>query len=405
MTRAEQAFVAVALSTTFWFVVEAGAFASRFSLRIEERNMFYVGPLLLLALVVWLAKGSPRPAGATAVAVILPAALLLTIPLESLLGVSYDAFGLLPLLRLSERLNGGATEVRTLLGLGALAAGLLFALVPRRAANIVLPLAVGLFLALSSNTVIGKTNGQALAARNDPYVHDPSWVDDTVGRSARVGFLVSGDFNSDPHPVWQTEFWNRSVRAVYDFGGVDSGLPALGTTLDPATGRLAISGSKAPDFLVANSKLRFAGRLVAEEAPLALYRVSRPLRLAASVNGTYPDGWMGPTATYDLYDVPRHRRSWIDVTLSRAGVSGPPPARVTVAVGPLKVVNNAQTGRETTVRRIGTIRDGVERFRVPVPRRPFRVAVTIAPTFSPANFGSTDTRQLGARVNFQLVNR
>jgi hypothetical protein len=404
---AEQAFVAVAVATTLWVVIQAGAFASRFSLRIEERSMFYVAPVLLLAFVVWLAKGSPRPAGATAVAVVLPAALLLTIPIESLLGYSYDAFGFLPLLRLSERLNGGATEVRTLLGLGALAAGLLFALVPRRAAIIVLPLTVAVFLGLSSNTVIGKTNGQALAARNDPAVADPSWVDDTIGRAAGVGFLLSADFSSDPHPVWQTEFWNRSIRGVYNFGATDSGLPSIGTTLDPATGRIAISGSEAsgrtPDYFVVDSKLHLAGRLITQQGPLALYRVAQPLRLIDFLSGVYPDGWMGSTATYDRYDVPRHGRSWIDVELSRRGVVGPRPARVTIAVGPLKVVNGLQTMGKVTARQVRTIHNGAETsFRLPVPRRPFRVDVSVAPTFAPSEFGSADTRQLGSRVTFRL---
>jgi hypothetical protein len=33
---------------------------------------------------------------------------------------------------------------------------------------------------------------------------------------------------------------------------------------------------------------------------------------------------------------------------------------------------------------------------VPVPTRPFRLRVTVEPTFSPAQFGYPDTRHLGA---------
>ena len=69
-------------------VLLVGAFASRFSLRIEERNMFYAEPLLLLALVIWLDKGLPRPPRLTAAAVVVPAALLLSLPFESLFNVS-----------------------------------------------------------------------------------------------------------------------------------------------------------------------------------------------------------------------------------------------------------------------------------------------------------------------------
>ncbi len=39
LTSAQRAFVAVALAGTVWFVVVAGTYASRFSFRVEERNM------------------------------------------------------------------------------------------------------------------------------------------------------------------------------------------------------------------------------------------------------------------------------------------------------------------------------------------------------------------------------
>jgi hypothetical protein len=410
--QAEQAFVAVAVATSFWVVVQAGAFASHFSLRIEERNMLYVEPLLLLALVLWLAKGSPRPAGVTAVAVLFPTALLLTIPIEGLLNVSItaDTFAFIPLLRLTERVNGGAAEMRTLLALGALAAGMLFALAPRRVAGIVLPAAVGLYLVVSSHSVIGRTNGQALAARNEPFVADPSWVDDTIGRHARAALLFTPEFNTDPHAVWQTEFWNRSVRRVYNFGGTDgTGLPSGNAVLNPVTGRIAVSGypsNSFPRYVVVGLGVHLAGRLIAQPGRFALYRVKRPFHIVDALNGVYPDGWMGPVATWDRYDVPHNRPSSLVVTVSRAGVSGPSPARVRVAVGPLKLVKGVQDIGKTTASRVGRIRAGAaERFRIPVPRRPFRAAVTVAPTFSPSNFGSADTRQLGARVNFQLVQR
>ena len=60
-TPAERAFLAVAMAATFWIVLEVGAFASRYSLRIEERNMFYLAPLLFLALVR-LARQGPAEA-------------------------------------------------------------------------------------------------------------------------------------------------------------------------------------------------------------------------------------------------------------------------------------------------------------------------------------------------------
>jgi hypothetical protein len=253
-------------------------------------------------------------------------------------------------------------------------------------------------------------NGQALAARNEPQVADPSWVDDTIGRHARAALLITPEFNTDPHAVWQTQFWNRSVRQVYNFGGSDgTGLPSGNAILNPVTGRIAVSGypgKSFPKYVVVGLGVHLAGRLVAQPGRFALYRVTRPLHIADALNGVYPDGWMGPVATWDRYDVARNHPSWVVVTVSRAGVSGPSPARVRVAVGPLKLVKGVQDIGKTTASRVGRIRAGAaERFRLPLPRRPFRVALTVAPTFSPANFGSADTRQLGGRVTFQLVHR
>ena len=42
-------------------VVEVAVFASGFSLRVEERYMFFLAPLLFLAFALWLDRGLPRP--------------------------------------------------------------------------------------------------------------------------------------------------------------------------------------------------------------------------------------------------------------------------------------------------------------------------------------------------------
>ena len=57
-TAGERAFVAVTLATTFWFVLQAAAFASRFTGRIEERYMVYAAPLLLMGLASGWPAGS-----------------------------------------------------------------------------------------------------------------------------------------------------------------------------------------------------------------------------------------------------------------------------------------------------------------------------------------------------------
>ena len=165
-TPAERAFLAVAMAATLWFVLEVAAFASRYSQRIEERNMFYLAPLLFLALAVWLDKGLPRPTGLTAAAAVIPAGMLVLLPIEGLLNVSImsDTFAFVPLLRVSNVFDGGTTDMRILLGLGAVAVALVFACLPRRLAMFAIPLGMAAFLALSSYSVLGSVRTQSLGA-------------------------------------------------------------------------------------------------------------------------------------------------------------------------------------------------------------------------------------------------
>ena len=53
LDRRTRIFLAAALSLSFWLVLEVAAFASANIelLRVEERNMFYVAPFFLIALL------------------------------------------------------------------------------------------------------------------------------------------------------------------------------------------------------------------------------------------------------------------------------------------------------------------------------------------------------------------
>jgi hypothetical protein len=42
-----------------------------------------------------------------------------------------------------------------------------------------------------------------------------AWIDRAVGRNADVTLVYTGD---NPYRGWENEFWNRSVRHVYDLG-------------------------------------------------------------------------------------------------------------------------------------------------------------------------------------------
>jgi hypothetical protein len=393
---AERAFVCVSAAALLWIVPQAGFFASRYSGRIEERNMFYLEPLLLLALVAWVARGAARPSRWTAVAVAIPAALLTAIPIERLFNVPIlgDTFALIPLVRLSALVEGGTDAVRVLLALGAGAAALLFVLVPRRLAATTIA-AVAVFLAMSAWSVAGTLRVQANATRLETRAADADWIDDAVGSDAAVPFIFTGDLVSNPHLLWQTEFWNRSVGDVYGLDSADpTSLPVVPTTVD-SRGRIVRTTDgrpHAPHYVVAEPGLDIVGKRVAAEGRLVLYRVPAPLRLRSRLNGVYGDGWSGSNATYTRFS---EHPGKVRVDVGRAGWSGPDvPGRVTIDVERL------DSGRRVSTARWVVHSRSKRTFHLRTPAAGFRVNVHVQPTFSPAEHGFSDQRQLGAQVAF-----
>ena len=402
----ERAFLAVTTSALVWVVLQVALFASRFSFRVEERYMFVLGPLFLVALVLWLDRGLPRPLVPAVIAAAVPAALMATLPLGSLLNVSIfsDTFGLIPFLRQSEL--HGLSFARTLLLGGAVAAGLLFLLVPRRVAPIAVPLAVATFLSLTTHSVDGAIRGYASGLSQAGGTGGArSWIDDTVGRQAHVGYVygTSTDLFAEASALWQTEFWNRSVKQVFNLGSPEpTGFAETTLTLDSRTGRLAAAGAvPAPKYVVAANGFDVAGAVVATHPPFVLYRVRQPLRAASSIQGVYGDGWTGSDAAYLRYSTPQDRGGIVRLTLSRAAWGGPDvPGHVRIRVLALRGNRTPITTRRWVIHSSRT-----RTLNLATPRPPFEVSVHVHPTFSPSKFGLPDTRQLGAQATFRFLPR
>jgi hypothetical protein len=406
---AERAFLAVTVASLL-LVLQVAVYASRFAFRIEERNMFHVAPLFFVALVVWLARGLPRPAGLTAVAVAVPAALLVTIPFESLFTISLlsDSFALVPLLRLTQRLDGGAQDVRVLLGLGLVGAAVLFAALPRRWAAVLVPLSVIGFLLISSVSTFRTVRFQSVAVRGTAGPTDAAWVDHAIGTEPRAAFLYTPEI-ANPHTLWQTEFWNRAVGPIYQVQTDAPGNPGSAATVDLRTGRIVVPdprGRFPPEYAVADADARIVGEVVAQDGALALTRVQPPLRVETRTEGIQGDGWMGAEAAFNHYTTPDEARPRaIRITVSRAGWAGPDkPGDVRIRVGRIDPRSGVPRLAGRPVERTWVIHSGTARtFVVPAPQPPFRAEIRIAPTFSPADYGQPDPRQLGAQVTFEAL--
>jgi len=396
---AERAFLAVTTASVFWVVIQVGLFASRFSLRIEERYMFNLAPALFLAMVVWLTRGLPRPRALTVAAVLVPAVFLLVLPYRSLLSqtVFNDTYGLIPVWRLMERL-GSVDDTKLVLAGGVLLAGLLFAAVPRRVALYAVPVSLLAFLVVSTNSVLGTVEHLSSSARHaGALTGNPSWIDESIGKNSRVDVIYTKDF-ADPHVAWQAEFWNRSVHRLFGLTAQDPSIPDLTAKLD-RRGRVvplvpAGSPDRNPRYVLTTANADVDGRRVASAGQLVLWRVPSPLRLRSLVQGITPDGYTSATATYRRFVQPPGA-THVDLFVTRPGFWPVPTARVVAGVGPLgsDVIWSKQGAR---VRAGQTVR-----ISLPIRKAPFRVRLSVSPTFSPSQFGPyPDTRQLGAQARF-----
>jgi hypothetical protein len=306
LTERDRIFVAAALSLSFWLVLEVAIFASEQTFRIEERNMFYVGPLFFIALLVWIERGLSRPQPATAVAAMVAVGLPLVIPYDDFIGLNAvsDTVALLPLGWLVE--HGLALSHASLVVLaGSVLAGLAFSFVPRRYA-LVLPALVLVYFAVSQHPIVSQhrfRSAQHLFGGITAKHRD--WIDRAVGSDADVSLVWTG--TSDKFTVWENELFNRSVGDVYTTGpAVPGGLAQTPVKVDRRTGYVrGPDGRVSAEYLLTDASVALDGTVVAEDKRkrMLVYRVDGPLRQLAFVDGLYPqDTWSKKYVTYTRHD-------------------------------------------------------------------------------------------------------
>jgi hypothetical protein len=404
-TNAERAFVAVVTASMLWVLVEVGGFAATVTPFVFERYTFYLEPLLVIAFVLWLARGLPRPVVGTAVAVVLPALLVRTLNFNAFVvpdpvnGITLDS-----LFKFSLHLPGGLEELKWAVAAGALLGAFLFAIAARPLAHVALPLLLAAFLVAASKPAFDDTAGASVSTRHSAGP-DPSWVEKAIGRNKPVLYL-----NTPPGAsvtLLETEFWNRNVSTIYDLGpGEICNLPETSSAIEVETGQVGPPAAKGVDYAVVDRRAVFPGDQVAlggpSEYPLALSRIKRPLRVGSTTDGVASDGWMGNNAAFSVFGSRGNRPLKVSVTLGRAGWGGPDvPGHVRIVVGKPSAASGKLV-KVYEVRRwiVHSLEQRTFTFDV---RPPVRVEVHIQPTFSPSQFGLSDTRQLGAQVSFSYA--
>ena len=308
LDRALRVFCAAVVPLVVLLVIEVGIFASTWSQRVEERNMFYLAPLFLIALFAWIERGQPSPARAVVAAGLAAAALPAALPFLGLLNINAqsDTPFLQPWWYLGDRV-AGLGNVSLLVVAASVALGALFLWLPRRYAPL-LPVLVALGFLLTWVPLqlwIHSFPRLSAAAYSTGIGAERGWVDKAVGRDADVTLLESGD---NPYRGWENEFWNRSIRRVYDYGApaLIAGGGEQPLTVQQSTGRLldAAGGEVRVRYVLADPNLQIVGDKVAEDATkgMAVYRVDGTLRTSTFITGWLGDTWTKPRFSWTRHD-------------------------------------------------------------------------------------------------------
>ena len=293
-------FAAVTLPVVVWLTAEVAAFASQPSVAwIEERNLFYIAPLALIALVGLAAEGVvPLRGRPVLAAAVVAGALPVFIPFTRFINTKSvaDTFALLPWWWAQDHwITLG--EVRwAALGV-SLAAAAVFVLLPRRYALVLAGL-VGVYFVLTTAVVENGRHGIHQATLGKLWagirVEHPDWIDRAVGRNAKVAILRNG--LTPDEVVWENEFFNRSVDAIYayDVTRVPDPLPEK-QLVRSRSGGLGVDVQYAVGSDVVGKRIATDGDL-----GVSLYRVDGPLYVHVThVRGIYAgDTWSGRQVTY-----------------------------------------------------------------------------------------------------------
>ncbi len=292
-----RAYLATTISLTAWLVVEVGVFASRHVGHLAERNLFPLVPLLLLALVLWLQRGAPRPLVPALTAALVAVALLVAIPLErfTTIAATPSAFTQIPLLELTDGLN-----LDTVVPLAAAVLLAVCGFVPRRALAIGVPV---LLVVLGTAASVSASRFVASESRDvQKLTHGPKkdWID----ASARgpVTYLETGFLNAETPS--QSLFWNKRITAADGYLGTK----VIGLPLRPVgpleDGRIVDSNGRQVDapYVLASNDLLLAGDPVAQLAQgLVLWKVEQPLRARRWWSGIASGGTVEHKAELQVY--------------------------------------------------------------------------------------------------------
>ncbi len=407
-TRAFVVTSVAALAAFIWYAGIKGAYISTvFATLVVERNVIYLCPILFSATALAIARGVGR-GWAIAGATIFTVYVVSGTPLHLEQYPYYEAHGLSMAAFANRELGWAEGTIENMLLVACMVAlAVVLALKLLRRSSVAFAAVAGAaavaVLVWSMTAEVYAAEGERLLstriAHNLPRPYD--WVDQVTGGKSVV---VIGQQISDGTNIWLTEFFNPSIRKMWSLDGTATavGGPILTPDLGDADGTL--SPSPETGYALALNGVELQAPVVGRRRGATLYRLDgRPLKLASGITGIFSDGWMSREASYSRYDVSRDGPGFAVVKLSRVAWCGKDvPGKATVRIGPVTIGPDKQpaiahvTGTQTKILHHCRAKG----FALAAPNVPWRVEVTIKPTFSPHDLdpSESDSRQLGAVV-------
>lgn len=388
--------------------------------RIEERNLIYLQPLLLIGTAIVLSARrvwwpAIVAAGVFVAAIVLGYGYQLNFPYTESPGYGIAAMA-------NRFFYWNQSQIR--LGLVVVVivsfAILLFHRhprvpeLPRGVVLVVASLGLAVWMATAQVTTargVQRAATRSLSGLQAIGAEPLDWVDQQTQKQGTTYLGQNLDL-SQPLGLWLTEFWNPSIQHAYT---LDSTYPGPGPSITPGLSKPDGSLTDDPGlpYVLADNGVEMIGTRVAEHGSLILYRINRhPWRLRQSQAGISPDGWtvgegsdkfadgswayFGPETTKGTLTV----QAWSTLCPPKA-----PPQYATIKVGTVALSNQQKpvVGRVEASRRI-RVANCSDKNRVTTltfhVAPPIAVTVHVAPTLRPSDYGLSDVRELGAHLGF-----
>ena len=413
--RAFAAYLGAAAVTVWVYTAVKAAYLSTiFATRVEERNMIYLGPLLIVGTAVWLTSARKWLPGSLA-------ALAFTAWLVLYYGYQLDyPYFEAPGYGIADMANRAWHWNQPTIRLGLAAACLvLLALilswtsrVPLRVQRVTMLLASALALSWMLAGEITSSRGSAITSKS--YLANlpqpPDWID-LATRGGGTTFIGQSISSGDALGVNLLEFWNRSVKSIWS---IDGSAPGPGPTLTPDLSDRygTLTNDPGLPFVLTTNLINPRGAVVAQSPGLTLRRVEHhPWRLQDAAYGVSGDGWITGSkgipfadGTY-AYFGPETKPGTLTIIVGRRGFcpTGVPGTHVTVQVGPVALNEQKApyVAHARWVKRFLLANCSQKVLTVRI-APPVAVHVHSSSTFRLLDYGGTDPRLLGATVGFSF---